>query len=842
MASSLISPEIRPLLARALTTLARRALGAVLLAVGGFMLVALVGFEAGDPSWNATGRGPVANPAGYAGAVFADLALQLTGLAGALLPAALLAWGARLLFGTPWRHPAIPLAALPTGLVVLAAALAALPTGAGWPYRVGLGGLVGDLLYTRLVPALGQDLYLSLAFPAALVLAVLALGPRLGEALWALGRLAAASRRAGRGAGRVALATVRAGRAGLHRLRPPGRRPAATGTPPGAEPRSRRLLACLARLIHPRDVDVATPGVGRRPRRSPPPPAPATADPAPEATEAATAALGARDGPADAPPRRRRHRSPKCAPAPAAEPASVPDPRAGDGDGTAFRLPATGLLRPPPRTVAEVDPRTLDETAARLEQVLGDFGVRGAIVDARPGPVVTRFELEPAPGTRAQRVISLADDIARSLSATSVRIATVPGRTVIGIEVPNPRRQVVALRELLESAAWRESRAPLPLALGKDIAGEPVVADLSRMPHLLIAGTTGSGKSVAINAMILSLLYRHTPTSCRMILIDPKVIELSVYEDIPHLLAPVVTEPAKAVVALKWLVRQMDERYRLMSHLGVRDIFAFNRRIEQARARGERLTRRVRTGFDPATGAPVVEEQPIPMEPLPLIVVVVDEMADLMLTAGKEVEAAIQRLSQKARAAGIHLVVATQRPSVDVITGVIKANLPSRISFRVSSKIDSRTILGEPGAEQLLGQGDMLFFATGAQRPVRIHGPLVTDEEVERVVDHLKAQGEPDYLEEVTAGDAGEEERLPGVDAAGGDGRDDLYARAVRIVLQDRKASTSYLQRKLSIGYNNAARLIERMEAEGIVSAPDHVGRRRILLGGDDAAAAGDHM
>ncbi|GBD42051.1 DNA translocase FtsK [bacterium HR39] len=476
-----------------------------------------------------------------------------------------------------------------------------------------------------------------------------------------------------------------------------------------------------------------------------------------------------------------------------------------------------------------------------IEQVLADFGVRGEIVDARPGPVVTRFELEPVPGTRAQRVISLADDIARSLSATSVRIATVPGRTVIGIEVPNPRRQIVSLREILETRVWRESRAPLPLALGKDIAGEPVVADLSRMPHLLIAGTTGSGKSVAINAMILSLLYRLPPERCRLILVDPKVIELSVYEDIPHLLAPVVTEPAKAVIALKWLVRQMDERYRLMSQLGVRDIFAFNRRIEQAKASGERLVRRVRTGFDPLTGEPMVEEQPIDDRPLPLIVVVIDEMADLMLTAGKEVEAAVQRLSQKARAAGIHLIVATQRPSVDVITGVIKANLPSRISFRVSSKIDSRTILGEPGAEQLLGQGDMLFFMTGEQRPRRVHGPLVTEEEVEAVVEHLRAQGEPEYLEEITEEREGPDAAEP-LDLAGGEGRDELYARAVRIVLQDRKASTSYLQRKLQIGYNNAARLIERMEAEGIVSAPDHVGRRRILVGGGDGEGAADHM
>jgi DNA segregation ATPase FtsK/SpoIIIE, S-DNA-T family len=451
--------------------------------------------------------------------------------------------------------------------------------------------------------------------------------------------------------------------------------------------------------------------------------------------------------------------------------------------------------------------------------------------------VVTLYELEPAPGTRAARVISLADDIARSLCALSVRVAVVPGRNVIGIELPNERRATVYLRELFEVPAFTDSGARLPLALGKDISGRPIVVDLARMPHLLIAGTTGSGKSVAINAMILSLMYRLRPDELRVIMIDPKVIELSVYEDIPHLLAPVVTEPHKAVVALKWVVRQMDERYRLMSHLGVRDIFAYNRRLAQARAKGEDLKRRVRTGFEPGTGAPIFEEQPIDTRPLPLIVVIVDEVADLMLTAGKEIENAIQRLSQKARAAGIHLIVATQRPSVDVLTGVIKANLPSRISFRVSSKIDSRTILGEPGAEQLLGQGDMLYLMPG-DRISRIHGPLVTDAEVERVVTHLKAQGEPDYHEDVTQ-EGGEEGPAADVgpggagglfDASGGN-TDAIYNQAVQIVVKDGKASTSYLQRKLAIGYNSAAKLIERMEQEGIISSADHVGRRQVLAG-----------
>ncbi|MDW8372014.1 MAG: DNA translocase FtsK, partial [Geminicoccaceae bacterium] len=494
-------------------------------------------------------------------------------------------------------------------------------------------------------------------------------------------------------------------------------------------------------------------------------------------------------------------------------------------------------LLAPPRHAG--DPGTsraaLQETARQLEAVLDDFGVKGQIIDVKPGPVVTLFELEPAPGTRSQRVISLADDIARSLSALSVRVATVPGRNVIGIELPNERRQTVYLRELLESPTWRTSEARLPLALGKDIAGQPVIVDLARMPHLLIAGTTGSGKSVAINAMILSLLYRLAPSACRIIMIDPKVIELSVYEDIPHLLAPVVTEPHKAVVALKWVVRQMDERYRLMSHLGVRDLFAFNRRIQQARARGETLFRRVRTGFEPGTGLPITEDQPIDMTPMPLIVVIVDEVADLMLTAGKEIEHCIQRLSQKARAAGIHLIVATQRPSVDVLTGVIKANLPSRISFRVSSKIDSRTVLGDAGAEQLLGQGDMLYLMPG-DRIVRVHGPLVTDGEVEAVVRHLKDQGPPDYREGITE-ESEEAESAPGPAgplfgaAAESAEQDRLYAQAVEIVARDGKASTSYLQRKLAIGYNSAAKLIERMEQEGLISAADHVGRRQVLMG-----------
>jgi S-DNA-T family DNA segregation ATPase FtsK/SpoIIIE len=524
----------------------------------------------------------------------------------------------------------------------------------------------------------------------------------------------------------------------------------------------------------------------------------------------------------------------------AAKAATKPAAKPGDdaellADGP-FKLPPLRFLSEPRvRTKLEIDRNVLTETARALEKVLDDFGVRGEIVDVRPGPVVTLYELEPAPGTRAARVISLADDIARSLCAMSVRVAVVPGRNVIGIELPNEQRETVYLRDLLSGPVYEDTSAKLSLALGKDIGGELIVVDLSRMPHLLIAGTTGSGKSVAINAMILSLLYRLPPDQCKLIMIDPKVIELSVYEGIPHLLAPVVTEPGKAVVALKWVVREMDDRYRLMSHLGVRDIFAYNRRIAEAMARGDELSRRVQTGFEPGTGVPVFEQQPIKMMHLPLIVVVVDEVADLMLTAGKEIESAIQRLSQKARAAGIHLIVATQRPSVDVLTGVIKANLPSRISFRVSSKIDSRTILGEPGAEQLLGQGDMLHMMPG-ERVTRIHGPLVTDEEVERVVSYLREQGEPDYLDSVTD-EAALESGTSLLDVGFDDpaNNDDAqYAQALQIVAREGKASTSFLQRKMRIGYNSAARLIERLEEDGHISHPDHVGRRRVLMEGQD--------
>jgi len=497
-------------------------------------------------------------------------------------------------------------------------------------------------------------------------------------------------------------------------------------------------------------------------------------------------------------------------------------------------LPPLELLQWPdsarqPRT--EISEEALEKNAKLLESVLADFGVNGTISNVSPGPVVTLYELEPSPGTRAARVISLADDIARNMSAASVRVAVVPGRNVIGIELPNTRRETVYLRELLSSDAYNDVKAALPLVLGKDIAGQPIIADMARMPHLLIAGTTGSGKSVAINTMILSLLYRLSPQKCRFIMIDPKMLELSVYEGIPHLLAPVVTEPKKAIMALRWTVREMEERYRAMSKLGVRNIEGYNMRLREAAKNGENLTRHVQTGFDRETGKPIYEEQPLDLTELPFIVVIVDEMADLMIVAGKEIEGAIQRLAQMARAAGIHILMATQRPSVDVITGTIKANFPTRISFQVTSKIDSRTILGEQGAEQLLGQGDMLYMAGGG-RITRVHGPFVRDDEVESIVKFLKKQGEPEYLDEVTEDD-GQGDFTGGGSSGSFGGNmgsgDELYDKAVDIVLRERKASTSFIQRHLQLGYNKAATLIERMEREGIISGANAVGKREVF-------------
>ncbi len=516
------------------------------------------------------------------------------------------------------------------------------------------------------------------------------------------------------------------------------------------------------------------------------------------------------------------------------QPMFLEAPVFSDGE---YEYPPIDLLQKPQvLQTTTMTPEALEQSAGLLESVLEDFGIKGEIIDVRPGPVVTLYEFEPAPGVKSSRVIGLSDDIARSMSALSARVAVVPGRNVIGIELPNPVRETVYFRELIESPDYAETRMKLALCLGKTIGGEPVVAELAKMPHLLVAGTTGSGKSVAINTMILSLLYRLKPEECRLIMVDPKMLELSVYDGIPHLLTPVVTDPKKAVMALKWAVREMEDRYRKMSRLGVRNIDGYNARAASARAKGETVMCNVQTGFDRATGEAVYEQEEMDLTAMPYIVVIVDEMADLMMVAGKEIEGAIQRLAQMARAAGIHLIMATQRPSVDVITGTIKANFPTRISFQVTSKIDSRTILGEQGAEHLLGQGDMLHMVGGG-RIARVHGPFVSDEEVEKVVAHLKTQGRPEYLGTVTEDadevDDSEEEDSAVFDktAMAEDDTADLYEKAVKVVLRDKKCSTSYIQRRLSIGYNRAASLVERMEQEGIVGPANHVGKRSIIVG-----------
>ncbi|AKC08831.1 cell division protein FtsK [Agrobacterium tumefaciens] len=529
------------------------------------------------------------------------------------------------------------------------------------------------------------------------------------------------------------------------------------------------------------------------------------------------------------------------APIQASQPMFREAPVFADGE---YEYPSIDLLQQARvQQTTTMTPEALEQSAGLLESVLEDFGIKGEIIDVRPGPVVTLYEFEPAPGVKSSRVIGLSDDIARSMSALSARVAVVPGRNVIGIELPNPVRETVYLRELIEATDYSETRQKLALCLGKTIGGEPVIAELAKMPHLLVAGTTGSGKSVAINTMILSLLYRLKPEECRLIMVDPKMLELSVYDGIPHLLTPVVTDPKKAVMALKWAVREMEDRYRKMSRLGVRNIDGYNARAAAARAKGETVFCNVQTGFDRATGEAVYEQEEMDLTAMPYIVVIVDEMADLMMVAGKEIEGAIQRLAQMARAAGIHLIMATQRPSVDVITGTIKANFPTRISFQVTSKIDSRTILGEQGAEHLLGQGDMLHMMGGG-RISRVHGPFVSDEEVEKVVAHLKTQGRPEYLGTVTedadeADDEAEEETAVfDKTSMGDDDSDDLYEKAVKVVMRDKKCSTSYIQRRLSIGYNRAASLVERMEQEGIVGPANHVGKRAIIAGERDTYEA----
>ncbi len=801
--------------------------GMTLLGGSLFCLVALMTWSATDPSLSNASNADVKNLLGRPGAIVADLFMQLLGLASLAILLSLAFWGWRLLTARPLRREKLRAGSLALGVLGLCAFLGAAPELPSWPIPAGLGGAIGDIA-PRLIGVMRGGA--ATAFDSILVGAVGLLVALAGFYL-ALGRPSSGVPRQSEG------------RAGS--LYEPDE-----GEEEDEEPEDRRaislgalthaLLSAKARLM-PRRRAKAAPAQGARLgglvrdmfAEERPGEVRGRVEPgfAPAARAAAPRGHGAHepdheDADFDAPP-----------PPPARKAAARRSEAPPRGRPGVYQHPELSLLAAPQASKGpSMSPEMVQETAKLLEGTLEDFGVRGEILQVRPGPVVTLYELEPAPGIKSSRVIGLADDIARSMSAISARVAVVPGRNAIGIELPNPRREKVLLRELIATSDFSESGHKLAIALGKTIGGEPVIVDLARMPHLLVAGTTGSGKSVAINTMILSLLYRLKPEQCRLIMVDPKMLELSVYDGIPHLLAPVVTDPKKAVVALKWAVREMEDRYKKMSKLGVRNIDGFNARIVEAQKRGESLARTVQTGFDHETGEAVYEREEMDLAPLPYIVVVVDEMADLMLVAGKDIEGAIQRLAQMARAAGIHLIMATQRPSVDVITGTIKANFPTRISFQVTSKIDSRTILGEQGAEQLLGQGDMLYMAGGG-RISRVHGPFVSDDEVERIVRHLKAQGAPAYVEAVTADleDTGAEDGAVFDKGAFGEEGQDLYSQAVAVVLRDRKCSTSYIQRRLQIGYNRAASLVERMEKEGVVGAPNHAGKREILLA-DEAA------
>ena len=788
----LASPALRALMSRRSAEFGGLLLGLLGLAI----LVALASYDPRDPSMNTATSRHVSNIAGPGGAILADILLQGFGLVGALPGLTMLAWCWRITSHGGLGSLSLRLAALLGAMPVLAAVVGTFPSPhPGWPVVAGLGGSIGAILSAEAL-AVGHSIFgmagatviWMIGAVLAGILTMLALG--LSRAEWRIaGRTAAIAGRYSvrgsrlsiglfsRGAGNV---TAASGWLANLVSREPG---FAEETPPPVVEKPRPVIRT------------------EQPKREPVPEVPAV-------------------------PSVRTVRPPAAAP-------RKPQQQLLPLEDNQWQFPPLSLLNAPPtRVVSGPTEEALQANARLLETVLSDYGVQGEIVEIRPGPVVTLYELVPAPGIRSARVIGLADDVARSLSVTAVRIATVSGRNVIGIEVPNSKRETVFLSEILASDEVAQHGGRLSIALGKDIGGKSIVADLARMPHLMIAGTTGSGKSVGVNAMILSLLYRLSPDQCRLIMIDPKMLELSTYEGIPHLMAPVVTEPAKAVTALKWTVREMERRYRAMSQLGVRNIGGFNDRVAEARSRGEVLTRKVQTGFDPDTGRPTFEEQPLALEALPFIVVVVDEMADLMMVAGKEIEAAVQRLAQMARAAGIHVIMATQRPSVDVITGTIKANFPTRISFQVISKFDSRTILGEQGAEQLLGMGDMLFMQGGG-RITRVHGPFVSDEEVEKVVAFLREQGEPSYVDDVTEPmdkDGGDSESLLSGISAAGDSDKSLFDQAVDVVAREGKASTSFIQRHLNIGYNKAAKLIEQMEKEGIITAANHVGKREILV------------
>ncbi|MCR9072228.1 MAG: DNA translocase FtsK 4TM domain-containing protein [Alphaproteobacteria bacterium] len=789
--------------------------GLVLIAAAGALAVTIGAYDPGDPSLNAAGSATIAHPFGRFGAILADLLLQSLGAASALLVLVPAVWGWRILRHEKVGRWPLRIALLPASLVLASAALALITPPAAWPLRAGLGGFLGPIVLSPAGAFAPQLAPIGGLLPVAALSGVLA----VVAALWSAGMgLVASAKGLFSLAGHAASGAAAGARFGARGAGAGVRLGARLGSGLGSG-----VLRREPRLRAPADTD------DDQDDTIPWDTAGSEAQPAPrQVVRAAKAAAGR---PAEPGPGR------------VEKPAATVRKRAatqrqldlGTNDG-GYAYPELDLLTDPPAAASGPDEDALEQNARMLESVLADFGVKGTIGKVRYGPVVTLYELEPAPGTKSSRVIGLSDDIARSMSAVSVRVAVVPGRNVIGIELPNARRETVYFREVLESDPINNGSQKLAIALGKDIGGTPVAVDLARMPHLLIAGTTGSGKSVAVNTMILSLLYRLPPERCRFIMIDPKMLELSVYDGIPHLLSPVVTDPKKAVVALKWTVREMESRYRAMSKLGVRNIDGYNARIADAIKKGEVLKRRVQTGFDADSGKPVFEEEPLDLVPLPYIVVVIDEVADLMLVAGKDIEGAVQRLAQMARAAGIHVIMATQRPSVDVITGTIKANFPTRISFQVTSKIDSRTILGEQGAEQLLGMGDMLYMAGGG-RITRVHGPFCSDEEVEDVVRHLKTQGEPEYDETITEDDESAPDPLgfSGAGEGGGSG-DDLYDQAVAIVAREGKASTSFIQRHLKIGYNRAATLIERMESEGVVSQANHVGKREVLVGDHSAA------
>ncbi len=779
--------------------LLRRALTSLFLLLLAFLILgAVLSYNPFDSTRDTAGIGEVQNALGKNGAGMANFLMQFMGL-GALIAGCLclydgvkgLVWPAKSTRRTRWGRFGLATATTLFG----AAALSGFPIPQSWPMATGMGGWMGDSIFLTLKAGFDVFNIPISGFIAALIvflIAAFSLARFLGVVgkdfldIWEAVLLVWATIRVwfDRFAGWI---KVKFARAYL------------------PEVEQSESIATLIRDI-PDEVPARAPVSTRdaeaeRQSTIAPIIRPAVA---PEPVAAAPVAT-------PAPAKRKRAAKPK-------------KPEFHFPEGADYVLPELGLLKTPPPRKALHDDMALRRASEDLHRVMEDYGIKGDMGAVRPGPVVTLFEFEPAPGVKSQRVINLAPDIARNMSAESARIAVVPGRNAMGVELPNRRRETVWLKNMLASNAYVNSEAGLPLIMGEDIGGAAYVADLSKMPHLLVAGTTGSGKSVAINAMILSLMYKLTPEQCKFIMIDPKMLELSVYDGIPHLLTPVVTEPKKAVVALKWTVREMEDRYRKMAKMGVRNMAGYNEKVNEAKAKGKVMTRTVMTGYDKETGEPTYETEELDFEPMPFIVVIIDEMADLMMVAGKDIEGTVQRLAQMARAAGIHMIMATQRPSVDVITGTIKANFPTRVAFRVGSSIDSRTILGETGAEQLLGNGDMLFMGTG--RPRRLHGPFVTDGEVEKIAAFSKAQGTPSYLEEITSEP---EEALGGDDAAGGEGNS-LFDQAVAIVAKDRKASTSYIQRRLSIGYNRAANLIERMESEGMIGPSGPGGKREIFL------------